>query len=130
RRVEGNTGVGVLRLFEIESYRALPPAFTFLEIRIARSDIAVKLIDLSPHLTAPGQLGRRGNFELRLIDVVEESEELVIVALRERIVLVVVALGASDRQSQKDRARGIDPVHDRLDAELLDVDPAFLVDLG
>ena len=42
---------------------------------------------------------------------------------------MVVALGAADRQAEKDRPRGIDPVDDRVDPELLDVDPPFLVDL-
>ena len=41
---------------------------------------------------------------------------------------MVVALGAADRQAEEDRAGRVDPIDDRLDAELLDVDAAFLVD--
>ena len=78
---------------------------------------------------ASGQLRRRGDLELGLVDVVEEGEEPVVVALGDRVVLVVVALGTADRQAEEDRARRVDPVDDRLDPELLDVDAPFLVDL-
>ena len=41
---------------------------------------------------------------------------------------MVVALAATDRQAEEDCARCIDPVDDRLDAKLFDVDSAFLID--
>ena len=44
------------------------------------------------------ELGR-GKVELRLIRVVQECHQLVIVALGDRIVLVTVALGASEGES-------------------------------
>ncbi len=42
---------------------------------------------------------------------------------------MVVALAATDGEAEPNRAGRVDAVHDRLDAELLDVDAAFLVDL-
>src|SRR5262249_48968918 len=106
-----------------------PAALTLVEIRISYRQLAMELIDLCPDAVAPGQLGGRRDFELGLVDVVEEREQPVIVALAGWIVLVVVALGAADGQPEKDRARGIDAVDDRLDPELLDVDASLLVDL-
>src|SRR5207249_199321 len=49
-------------------------------------------------------------------------------ALANRIELVVVALAATDRQAEPYGAGGVDAVNHRLDAELLDVDAAFLID--
>ena len=89
----------------------------------------MQVIDLRSDRLSSGQVRRRGDLEFGLIRVVEEGEELVVVALSDRVVLVVVALGAADRQAEKDGARGVDAVDDRLDPELLDVDPPFLVDL-
>ena len=88
----------------------------------------MELIDPGADLLPMGQLGRRGDLEIGLIHIVEEGEEPVILALGDRVVLVVVALGAADRQAEEDRAGGADPVDDRLDSELLDVDPPLLVD--
>ena len=62
--------------------------------------------------------------------VVEEGQEPVILLLCDRVELVVVALGAPDGQTQKRGAGRVDAVDDRLDAELLGVNAAFLVDLG
>ena len=46
-----------------------------------------------------------GEFEVGLVAVVEEGEELVVLLLRDRVVLVVVALGAADGQAEPDGAR-------------------------
>ena len=65
---------------------------------------------------------------VRLVGIIEEGEQLVVLALGNRVVLVVVAARASDRQAQKDRAGRADPVDYRFDPELLVVDAAFLVE--
>ena len=78
-------------------------------------------------LPAVAGLGRLRRAQVDLVGVVEEGEELVVLALRQRVVLVVVALGAADRQAEPDRRRRVDAVDDRLDAELLLVDAALVV---
>ena len=70
-----------------------------------------------------------GQFERGLILIVEDGEHSEILLVRNRIELVVVALRAGDGQPEERRAGGRQPVHDRLDAELLLVDAALLVDL-
>ena len=60
--------------------------------------------------------------------VVQEGEHPVVLFLRERVELVVVALGALDRQAEDALADGVHAVEHRLHAELLGVDAAFLVD--
>ena len=60
--------------------------------------------------------------------VVEEGEQPVVVVVRDRIVLVRVALGALDRQAEHALADGVHAVEHRLHAELLGVDAAFFVD--
>ncbi len=62
--------------------------------------------------------------------VIKESEELVILALADRVELVIMALRATDRQAEERRSRRVNPVDDRLDAELFGIDSAFLIDLG
>src|SRR5439155_15878451 len=53
----------------------------------------------------------------------------VVVALRERIELVVVALCAGEGDAEKYGGGRVDAIHDTLDTELLGIDAAFLVDL-
>ena len=60
--------------------------------------------------------------------VVEEREHPVVLFLRQRIVLVVVALGALDGQAEHALADGVHAVEHGLHAELLGIDAAFLVD--
>ena len=88
----------------------------------------MKLVDLAADLLASRDLLRRGELELGLIHVVEEGKELIVLTLRDGIVLVIVALGAADGQAEEDRSGGIDPIDDRIDPELLDVDSSLLVD--
>ncbi len=73
---------------------------------------------------------RAYHFDSGLLLAIEERHELVILALLDGIVFVIVALGAADRQAQKDRARGGHAVEQRLDAVLLLIHAAFLVDHG
>ena len=60
---------------------------------------------------------------------VEEGIELIVFALGEGVELVVMALDAGERCAEPRCRRGVHAVHHGLDAELLRVDAAFLVDL-
>ena len=62
--------------------------------------------------------------------IVEEGEQPIIVLLRNRVELVVVALRARDGEAKKRGSGGRQAVHDGFDAELFRVDAAFLIDLG
>ena len=50
--------------------------------------------------------------------VVEERQQAIELLLRDRVVLVIVAAGAADRQPQPDRGRRVEPVDRVLDQEL------------
>ena len=65
-----------------------------------------------------------------LMRVIEEGEHPVILFLRDRVVLVGVALGALDGQAENALADGVHAVEHRLHAELLGIDAALLVDHG
>src|SRR5690242_16297660 len=67
--------------------------------------------------------------EARLVDVVEEREQPVIVALRNWIESVVVAARAFDRQPEHGGPERVDAIDDVFGAELL-VDAAALVGLA
>ena len=62
--------------------------------------------------------------------VVEDREELVVFAVLDRVEFVVVTLCATDGEAEKRGAKRAHAIHHRLDAKLLGVDAAFLVDLG
>src|SRR3954463_14071800 len=62
--------------------------------------------------------------------VIKEGKELVVFLLCDRIEFMVVTLRAADREPKKNGAEGVNTIHHRLDAELLGIDAAFLVDLG
>ncbi len=64
-----------------------------------------------------------------LVDAVEERAQRVVVALRDRIELVVVAAGALERQAQHRRAERVDAIRDVFLAELL-LDAAAFVRLA
>ena len=84
--------------------------------------------DVAEQLGPLHLLGGRVDGDVRLVVVVEEGEHAVILLLRQRIVLVVVALGALDGQAEDALADGVHAVEHRLHAELLRIDAAFLVD--
>ena len=67
--------------------------------------------------------------DARLVGIVEKSEQPVVLHLRNRIVLVIVALRATKRQPKHHLAGGGDAVVDRIDPELLTIDTALGVDL-
>ena len=72
-------------------------------------------------------LGRR-HFDERLVIVVQEREELEVLALQKGIVFVVVALAAIDGEAEPRFAYGVHAVNHRFGAELLGLDAAFLVE--
>src|SRR5262249_33278385 len=69
--------------------------------------------------------GGGGNVGLDV--AVEEGEELVVLALRQGVVLVVVTLSAAERQAEPDAGGGVDAIDDGLDAELLAIDAALAI---
>ena len=70
-------------------------------------------------------------FTVTIVDgVVEERVESEVILLRERVKFVVVALGATDGEAEERTAKRGDAIHHRLDAELLGIDAALLVDLS
>src|SRR4030095_1140479 len=71
---------------------------------------------------------RRGRVEGRLIGVVEKRVELEVLALRDRIVLVGVALSAPESEAEKRQAGRIDAVNDGLVPDLLLVRAALVID--
>ena len=68
-----------------------------------------------------------GDLQRRLVRSVENGEQLVEFALRDRVVLVIVAAGATECQPQKRGPRRADPIDHGLNAKLLRVRPTFLV---
>ena len=71
----------------------------------------------------------RRRLDARLVGVVEKREQLVVLHLRDRIVLVVVALRAAERQPKHHLASRRDSIVNRVDAKLLPVDAALGIDL-
>src|SRR5262245_24862860 len=62
--------------------------------------------------------------------LVEESEEAIVLTLRDRVEFMVVALRATERQAEPDRRGGVDTIDRGFDPKLLLVDAAFVIDLG
>ena len=69
-----------------------------------------------------------GRDEAFLDTAVEEREELVVVALRNRIELVIVAACAADGEAEPDGRSCLEPIGDILDAILLIDDAGFASD--
>src|SRR5438034_10010166 len=82
---------------------------------------AVRRFEFAGHFQHP----HRRSFAVPVFALaVEEGKHSVIVALRERIKLVIVALGTAQGDAQEDRGRRVDAIQDTLDAELLGIDAA------
>ena len=107
-------------------------AFPFLDrLRRGRIELFERGLDgrqASPDLGPQFRRRRVDDLEVRFVRVVEEGKELVILPLAERVELVVVALTTADREAEPDAAGGVHAVNNRIDAELLQVDAALLVD--
>ncbi len=84
-------------------------------------------VNVAEQLGAPHLLVGRVDGDVRLVIVVEEGEHLVILGLRQRIELVIVALGALNGQAEDALADGVHAVEHRFHAELLRIDAALLV---
>ena len=79
-------------------------------------------------LLQPCGLVRCGNLQRGFILIIEEREQLVILALADGIELVLMALGTTDGEAHPHGPRGVGAIPDRFDPKLLRVGPAFLVD--
>jgi hypothetical protein len=66
--------------------------------------------------------------DVRLMRIVQEGEHAVVLFLSERVVFVVVALSALDRDSQNTFSNCVHAVEHRFHPKLFGVDPSFLVD--
>ena len=73
---------------------------------------------------------RRVDRDVRLVRIVHKREQPVVLFLLQRIVLVVVALCALDRDAEDRLADRVHAVEHGFHAELLGIDAAFLVDHG
>ena len=73
------------------------------------------------------QLARQRRVDTSLLQAIEIREEFVEPALRERVVLVVMALGAAHRQPEPDGAERAGPVDGLLEEVLRRIDPALAV---
>ncbi len=73
---------------------------------------------------------RQRRIDVQFVGTVEEGVELVELFLADRVVLVVVATGAADRQAQPDRTEGAGTIDGLLGTELLEVSAALPVAEG
>ena len=85
-------------------------------------------MDLPEDLGALHLLRRRVDGDVRLVRVVQEGEDAVVLLLLERIELVVVALRALNGDAEDALPDRVHPVEHGFHAELLGVDAPLLVD--
>ena len=93
------------------------------------AQLSLELLHARAVLGAPGQDFGRRRLDARLVGVVEKGKQPVILDLRNRVELVIVALRAAKRQAEHHLARRGDAVKNRVDAELLLIHTALGVDL-
>ena len=106
----------------------LPPGHPAGPIGRGVAEVLLELADLPALLGQLHQVAGRVDRLAAFMVVVQEGEQLVVVLLKDRIELVVVALGALDGQAEDALADGVHAIEHRLHAELLGIDAAFLVD--
>ena len=80
------------------------------------------------HLPEPHLFRRRIDHAPGFVVIVQEGEHSIVFLLRDRVVLVIVALRAANRQAENAFADGVHPVEHRLHPELFGVRAAFLID--
>ncbi len=85
---------------------------------------------LAENLLLLDLLLRRIDGDIGIIRVIDEREHAVIVCLLQRIVFVIVALGALDGDAQNAFADGVHAVVHGLHAELLGIDSTLFVNHG
>ena len=95
-------------------------AVLFQELATA-CEIAGQRLQIGSHLAG------HGGCDLRFVYRVHECEQPVVVLLGDRIVLVIMALGAADGQAEPDGSDRVGAIHGLLEPELLDLHPAFPV---
>ena len=100
----------------------LPPARPLRAgLLVGRSELATDVVDRRPLLG-------RVDVRPRLVGVVEECKQAVILVVRERVELVRVALGALGRQAEHRLAKAVDAVKHLDHPEFLRDDRPLLVD--
>ena len=107
---------------------SLPFGHALAPVRNPLSQARFDLPNASEDFAAQPVLVRRKDSSRGFMRVVDEREHLVVVALTDRVELVVVALSALHRQAQHRFSDSIHAVKHGLHAELLGVGPAFGVD--
>ena len=129
RRVENLAPELRHRLTLLRRHAAFPRQLPPDDARVLPENVANVARHLRLDVRHALRLVRRSEREVRLVLVVQHRVEAEVFLLRDGVELVVVAVRARDGQAQPRVARRRHAVHDGLDAELLLVDPALLVDL-
>ena len=124
RRVKHCPAAGRIRNF------LFPRSHALREIRGVAHRLVFHRAHFRQNFVALFLLLSRRHFNERLVVVVQEREELVILALRNRVELVIVALAAVDGQAEPRFADGVHPINHCFGAELFRLDAAFLIQHG
>ena len=129
RRVENLAPELRHRLTLLRRHAAFPRQLAVHDARVLLKQVR----DVAGHLRLDVRralrLVGRSERQVRLVLIVQHRVEAEVFLLRDGVEFVVVAVRARDGQAQPRVARRRHAVHDRLDAELLLVYPALLVDL-
>ena len=112
----------------IPTHRGLPGGHAGLPVGRGVAELLLLLADLPGQLVPQALLGRAVGDHRRFMVVVQEGEEPVVLLLRHGVVLVIVALGALDGDAQHRLADAVHAVDQAVDAELLGVRTALLVE--
>ena len=101
-----------------------------VELGLKRLDLPGDAIELGSLLSGRVRQSRRVVAAVRVLALVEERIKLVVLLLRDRVILVGVALRAAHRQPHPHLHRCVHPVANRLGAKLLVVGATLGVRLG
>ena len=89
-----------------------------LEELLPLSSVLPNILPVGTHLAW------NGRFDIHFCAVLEERHQPVVVLLCDRIVFVVVTLGAPYRQAEPRRTHCVRPIHQLVEAQLRQIDPA------
>ena len=106
----------------------MPPCASANRAKCALLQLRLYVSGVAQDLRASGLLRRCIDGNVRFVRVVQESKEAVILFLSQRIVLMVVTLGALYGHPEDSFADRVDAVEHRLHAELFRVYAALFVD--